>query len=192
MIGPVWWFYTVILGVAFGQVLIEIGVSIRNWRWRVEPPPYLPIVLWQVFLLALVIEVWLAVTYYRESERELSILGLMAFMAVPAGILIMGLVAPVAPATRGLVSTTEAEFQRSRPAFFGVLIAIILINLVHGVAMGDEALDADLVFQLLLLAGGVAGFFVRKKAGDTVLAVLMIACVCTYIAVSYSTVPVGA
>lgn len=192
MINPVWWFYTVVLGVAFSQVLIEIGVSIRNWRWRVEPSPYLPIVLWQVFLLALVIEVWLAVTYYRESERELSILGLLAFLAVPAGILIMGLLAPVAPATRGIVSTTEAEFQRVRPAFFGVLIAIIVINLAHGVALGDEALDSDLIFQLLILAGGVAGLFVRKKAGDTVLAALMIALACAYIALSYSVVPVGA
>ena len=56
----------------------------------------LPALLWQVFLLALIVEVWLAVTYYRDTVTQISILELLGFLAVPAGILIMSFLLPAA------------------------------------------------------------------------------------------------
>lgn len=62
-----WWFYTVILGMSFGQVLGELALTVREWSRDRARRPFLPAVLWQVFLLVLVVEVWLAVTYYRTT-----------------------------------------------------------------------------------------------------------------------------
>ena len=190
MICRVWWFYTVILGMSFGQVLIELAVAIRNWRWNPAQPPYLPAVLWQVFLLVLIVEVWLAVTYYRATVTEISILGLVAFLAIPAGTFVMCILLPVSGATRDGDLTPEASFERVRPVFFGVLIGIVVINLVHGLAMGDMAFDIDLAFQALIILGGIVGLFLRSRVPDIVLALAMIATVSTYIGIGYSMVAV--
>jgi len=57
-----WWFYTVILGMSFGQVLSELAVAVREWARDPERRPFPPAMLWQFFLLALIVEVWLAAT----------------------------------------------------------------------------------------------------------------------------------
>ena len=190
MIRDVWWFYTVILGMSFGQVLIELAVAIRNWRWNPTQPPYLPAVLWQVFLLVLIVEVWLAVTYYRATVLEISILRLIAFLAVPAGTFVMCFLLPVSGAPRDDEATPAQNFERVRPVFFGVLIAIVVINLAHGLAVGELALDIDLLFQGLIILGAVIGLFLRTRRSDVVLALAMIAVVCAYIGLGYSTVAV--
>ena len=84
----------------------------------------------------------------------------------------------------------SAAFNRVRPIFFGVLIGMVSVNLLHGFLIGQQAWDADLLFQCLIIAGAVAGFFVRTTAADVVLALAMTAVVATYIGVGYSTVTV--
>ncbi|MGI9196475.1 MAG: hypothetical protein ACR2KE_03335, partial [Candidatus Nanopelagicales bacterium] len=59
-----WWFYTVILGIAFGQILMELAVAFRDWRRVPTSRPFWPAILWLAFLLVLVVQVWIAVTYY--------------------------------------------------------------------------------------------------------------------------------
>jgi len=77
-----------------------------------------------------------------------------------------------------------------RPVFFGVLIGMVAVNLLHDFLIGQQGWDTDLLFQCLLIGGAVAGLFVRTTAVDIVLAVAMIAIVATYIGVGYSTVTV--
>ena len=174
-----WWFYTVILGMSFGQVLQELALSVREWA-RSSSRPYLPAALWQIFLLVLIVEVWLAVTYYRDTVTTISVAELVAFLAVPEARL----------DSAGEL-TAAAAFDRVRPIFFGVLIAIVVVNLVHGVLRGEQALDVDLLFQALIVAGALTGLLVRSGTADTVLAAAMIAVVALYIAVGYSTVEVN-
>ena len=186
-----WWFYTVILGMSFGQVLQELAIGVRQWA-RAEPPgrrPFLPAMLWQVFLLVLVVEVWLAVTYYRNTVEEVSILELVAFLAVPAGILVMSFLLP--EARWDSETSPAATFGRVRPIFFGVLIAMVAVNLLHDFIIGQQGFDLDLLFQCLILAGGIAGLMIRSITADSVLAAVLTAVVVTYIAVGYSTVQVG-
>lgn len=185
-----WWFYTVILGTSFAQVLGEIAVAIREWSRDRSRRPFVPALLWQVFLLVLIVEVWLAVTYYRDTVKQISILEVLAFLVVPAGILIMSFLLPEAKADSTGAGTLPApeSFDRVRRVFFGVLIAVVALNLAHGFAIGQQGWDVDLLFQALLCAGAVVGLFLRGTAADTVLAVVMIAVVTTYIGVAYSTV----
>ena len=185
---PVWFFYTVILGMSFGQVLHQLAVAIREWRSTPGQRPFVPVMLWQVFLAILSIQVWLAVTYYRANLDTISILELAAFLAVPAGILIMSYVLPGPMYGDGDELSPERDFARVRPVFFGVLIAMVLVNLVHGFAVGEQGLDTDLLFQALIVLGGVVGLVVRRQRSDILLAVAMIVLLCAYIGVGYSKV----
>lgn len=184
-----WWFYTVILGMSFGQVLQELAVAVREWARDSDRRPFVPALLWQVFLLALVVQVWLAVTYYRDTVKQVSILELLAFLAVPAGILVMSFLLPEARWDSELPAAET--FGRVRPFFFGVLIAMVAVNLLHDFAIGQQGLDMDLLFQCLIVAGAVLGLTLRSTTADTVLAAAMIAVVLAYIGLGYSTVEVG-
>lgn len=183
-----WWFYTVILGMSFGQVLQELAIGVREWA-RSTRRPFLPGMLWQIFLLVLVVQVWLAATYYRNTVTQVSILELLAFLIVPAGILMMSFLLPEA---RWDSELSQAEtFNRVRPIFFGVLIAMVAVNLVHDFLIGHQGFDLDLLFQSLIIAGAAIGLVVRSTRADTLLAAAMTVVVVTYIGIGYSTVEVG-
>lgn len=184
-----WWFYTVILGTSFAQVLGEIAIAVREWSQDRERRPFAAALLWQVFLLALIVEVWLAVTYYRDTVTQISILELLGFLAVPAGILIMSFLLPAAKRETGDAALSpSASFDRVRRVFFGVLIGVVAVNLLHGLAIGQQGWDLDLLFQCLIIAGGVVGLFLRRPRADTALAAVMIAVITAYIGFGYSTV----
>lgn len=184
----VWFFYTVILGLSFGQVLQQLAVAIREWRSRPGQRPFVPVMLWQVFLAVLSIQVWLAVTYYRESLDTISILELASFLAVPAGILIMCFVLPGPMYGEEDDLSPERDFARVRPVFFGVLIAVVLVNLAHGFLVGEQGIDSDLAFQALIVLGGAIGLILRRPRSDTLLALAMIILLCMYIGIGYSSV----
>ena len=182
-----WFFYTVILGMAFGRVLQELAVTVRDWRHGTRRP-FAPAVLWQAFLLASIVQVWLAVRYAVHTE-EISVLGLLAFLAVPSGILVMSFLLPQSDLDPQ--HDPEAAFGRVRPVFFGVLIGTVAINLVHSFVIGQRGLDFDLLFQCLLAAGGLTGLLLRRTRADITLAAVMTLIVCVYIGLGYSTVEVG-
>ncbi len=182
-----WWFYTVVLGMAFGKILEELAVEVRDWTRDAAQRPFFPIMLWRIFLLILIIQVWLAVTYYREAVTEVSILEMAAFLIVPAGIMIMTF---LLPETGSDPETAAWAFNRVRAVFFGVLIVMIAVNLAHGFLIGQQGWDVDLLFQVLIVAGALSGLLVRSGRADTVLAAVMIVAVIAYIGVGYSTVVV--
>ncbi|MCH9666296.1 MAG: hypothetical protein K0U76_04575 [Actinomycetia bacterium] len=186
-----WWFYTVILGIAFGQLISQLAVAVRDWCWEPQRRPFVPAMLWQIFLLVLVIEVWLASTYYRQTVTQTTILELVAYLVVPAGILVMSvLLPPSKPVVETDGLSPSVAFARVRPIFFGVLIFFIAVNVLHEILIGELSRDLDLLFQGLIVAGGVAGLFLRKTAADIALAILMIALVIAYIGMGYATVVV--
>ena len=187
-----WWFYTVILGMSFAQVLSELAIAVREWSRDPARRPFLTAMLWQVFLLTIIVEVWLAATYYRGTVKQISILELVAFLVVPAAILIMSFLLPESrhdPEREGGLAAAAA-FDRVRPVFFGVLIGMVAVNLLHDFLIGHQGWDTNLLFQCLIIAGAVAGLFLRTTAADVVLALAMTAVVATYIGVGYSTVTV--
>ncbi len=182
-----WWFYTVILGMAFGRVLQELAVTMRDWRHGTRRP-FAPAMLWQLFLLALIVQVWLAVQHAVKTPA-ISVLGLLAYLTVPSGMLVMSFLLPQSDVEQR--QDPETTFSRVRPVFFGVLIGMLAINLLHTFVIGQRGLDLDLLFQCLMGAGAITGLFLRSTRADIGLAVAMIAVVLTYIGLGYSTVEVG-
>lgn len=184
-----WWFYTVVLGAAFAQLAIGIAVQ---WKTHLATGEtmHLPTLLWQVFLLVLTIQVWVAVGFYVRTITVMSVWSLLAFLAVPMGILVLSVLLADQWWNGAPGLADEARFARMRRAFFIVLLLIPVINLLHELALGSLGLDADLVFPLAIAVGAGIGLVLRRPRGDTVLAVAMIALVVAYLLTSYGTVSV--
>lgn len=187
----------------------------KDARLHPQRRGHLPTILWEIFLLLLIVQVWVAVTYYRETLDVLPVLEFAAFLVVPIGIFLLATILSDneidgdeidgdesaegdpdgAPESTGVVSAPldpqERAFTRLRPVFFGVLIAMIAVNIVHSLARGDLAMDIDLYAQIVLILGAVLGLFLRSQRADGLLALAMIATVIAYIALAYSEVSVS-
>ena len=112
-------------------------------------------------------------------------------MSVPVGIFIMATTLHGNYPWEPSWPTEDEAFDRTRPVFFGVLIAMPAANILHELALGNAGLDSDLAFQLLLIIGGVIGLFLRNRRADNWLGLAMVLVIATYILRDYGTVTVG-
>lgn len=184
-----WWFYTVLLGAAFAQ--LAVGIALQ-WKTHIVigDSMHWPTLLWQVFLLALTIEVWVSVGFYIRTLTTMSVLSLLAFLAVPMGILVLSVLLADQWWNRSPAMSDEERFVRVRRAFFIVLLAIPVINIAHELVLGSLALDADLFFPLAIAGGALAGLVVRARRADSSLAAAMVVLVVAYLLTTYGTVSV--
>jgi hypothetical protein len=205
----VWWLYTIVLGMAFGQVARNLASQAKRARLEPGARVHLATVLWEVFLLLLIVQVWIAVSYFQETVTALTVLELAGFLSVPVAIFVLttilsendkDILSESDKDTDGdedaegdsgkddAVDPYERAFCRLRPLFFGVLLAMIAINLLHGFLRGDPGSPLDLAAQALLAAGALTGFFLRSRRADAILAVAMVVLIAGYIAAGYGTV----
>lgn len=184
-----WWFYTVILGAAFIQVSISIAVQWKTSSANRERL-HLPTLLWQVFLIILTVQVWVAVSVYLRTVESMSVLSLLAFLWVPMGLLILSVFLADQWWNGKSTEDDEQRFNALRRPFFLVLILIPVINLVHEITMGTASLDADTLFPLAIALGGVIGLRLRSARADSILAVAEILLVLVYLFAYYGTVSV--
>lgn len=180
------WFYAVILGLAFSQCAIDLAREVRTRFRQVDGDTFWPGILWQVFLLLLSIEVFIALTAYTSNPQQRNILDFLAFLAIPVLIFTASLLAE----RQGSEDLAGAEqgFSRARSAFFTVIVLMPLINFIHEFALGQLGVDLDLLFPGLILLGGLVGYVVRGRRADTILAAAMVVVIATYLGTSYSTV----
>ena len=184
-----YWFYAIILGGAFAQCARDLAKQVRDRVRAPEQSISWPAVLWQIFLLLLTIEVFIALTAYRADPQQRSVLDFLAFLAIPVGIFMASMMLEAdGPAPEGDDALTPAEaFKRRRAVFFTIIILIPVVNIIHELVLRQEAIDADLGFQLLIAIGGVAGLLLRRPGADVALAAAMIVVITAYIATSYPT-----
>lgn len=182
-----WWLYTIVLGGAFALVARSIAEELKIRRMFPESRLFVTAIIWQIFLLLLIVQVWAGFSFYQRTVTEISVFSMFAFLCVPIGIYIMVVVLfNNYPWSSDWLSEEEV-FARNRPLFFGALIATPIINIIHEAVLGNSGFDRDLLFQLILVAGGVVGLFIRKPKFDQVLGIAMIIALLAYIALDYST-----
>lgn len=190
--GDLWWLYTIVLGGAFALVAQSLAEDLK--RRRIEPGNRLFVtgLVWQVFLLLLILQVWVAFTYYQRTVEQIAVVSMIAFIAVPLAIFIMGvLISGNGPGGSDGLDAGEM-FDRVRPLFFGTLIVLVVGNIVHETVLGNAGFDSDLLFQALLVGGGVVGLLSRGRPLDTWLGAAMIGIVGAYILLDYAVVSVVA
>lgn len=184
----IWWLYTIVLGAAFALVAQSIAEDLKARRLIPGRRIFVTALIWQLFLLLLIVQVWVASAFYQRTVTEISVLSMFTFLCIPIGIFIMVIVLHGNVSTTGEGQSEQVVFDRSRPIFFGALIAIPTINIIHEAILGNAGWDSDLAFQLLIIAGAVVGLLARNRKVDNGLGIVMIALILTYTLVGYSTV----
>lgn len=177
-----WFFVGVLVGVALDSPIRYLATSLRERR-RVRPDP--TVVVWQLFLVVLLIEFWVASISVSEADMDLA--QFLLFLLLPFGAMVLSTLSR--PTVDPEVDQFE-EFEEQRPVFFVVLALLPVISLLREVVAGESIpLDADLVYRLLVLGGALLGLLLRSRRSTMLHAVAMLVLISAYLFDVYGTVP---
>ena len=177
-----WFFVGVLTGAALDSPIRYLATSLRE-RQRVTPDP--TVVVWQLFLIVLLIEFWVA--SISVSRADLGLAQFLLFLLLPFGAMVLSTLS--SPTVDPDVDQFE-EFEAQRPVFFGVLALLPVVSLLREVVAGESIpLDADLVYRLLVLVGALIGLALRSRRATLLHAIAMLALMGAYLFDVYATVP---
>lgn len=181
--GYLWFFVGVLTGIAIDSPLTYIARSLRERR-RVKPDP--TVFVWQLFLIVLLIEFWVA--SIPVSEVDMGLAQFLLFLLLPFGAMILSSLTN--PTVERDFDQYE-EFESQRLAFFAILALLPVISVLREVVAGETIpLDADLVYRALVLIGAILGIFIRSRRAALLHAVAMLILISAYLFDVYATVPV--
>lgn len=188
-----WFLYTIVLGAAFALVATAMARAVKMRCTQPGSRLFVTGLLWQGFLLLLVVQVWIAVAYYQTTVTQLSVLSLLAFLLVPVGIFVMGTLLDGDQTVNDQQDSPREVFDRVRPVFFATLMAMVIGNIVHEWVLDPRnmTVDSDLLFQLALVAGAVVGLVNRRRTLDPWIALALIVVLCAYILSDYAVIAVA-
>jgi hypothetical protein len=196
-----WFFVAFLSGWAMRVLIGNVADLIQS---RTYGRTYLAVGLWNVFLMVLVVEMWVAAPFVTEGS-QVATESFLLFILLPTAVTLMayllqpepgkyetevevsieGEAAADAPEDHQTSGAThrplEEAFNRNRQFFFGILLALPVVSVLREVLTGDFVLmSQDLGFRALIALGAVAGFFVKGKRANTALASCMLAAIVAY------------
>lgn len=177
-----WFFVGIITGFAVESPLRYIARSLRERR-RVRPDP--TVFVWQLFLIILLIEFWVA--SILVSRVEMGLAQFLLFLLLPFGAMVL---ASLSNPTVDPDVDQWNEFESNRIPFFAVLAALPLISFLREIVAGESIpFDADLVYRVLVLIGAGLGFLIHSRRLALIHAVAMLVLVTAYLLDVYGSVP---
>ena len=180
--GELWFFVGVLVGIALDSPLRYFARSLKS---RSQVRPSLTVLVWQLFLVVLLIEFWVA--SISVSGTDMGIAQFLLFLLLPFGAMVLS---SLSSPTVEPGADQYAEFMAEKLPFFAILAALPVISLLREVVAGESIpLDADLVYRVLVFAGALIGMLIRSPRVATVHAVAMLVLITTYLLDVYATVP---
>ena len=177
-----WFFVGVLAGIAVDSPLRYIARSLRD-RKIVKADPV--VLVWQLFLIILLIEFWVASISVSQSEMGLA--QFLLFLLLPLGAMVLSSLTN--PTVEPGVDQYE-EFESQRVPFFLILAALPVISVLREVVAGETIpFDADLDYRLLVFVGALVGLVIRNRRAALVHAIAMLVLITVYLFDVYSTVP---
>ncbi len=176
-----WFFVGVLVGIALDSPLKFIAKSLKD-RQLVRADPV--VFTWQLFLIVLLIEFWVA--SISISRTEMGLAQFLLFLLLPFGAMVLsGLSNPtVEPGTN-----QYEEFENQRLPFFLILAALPIVSVLRELVAGEDIpLDADLVYRVLVFIGALIGIFIRNRKIALVHALAMLTLIAAYMFDVYATV----
>ncbi|CAB4615904.1 unannotated protein [freshwater metagenome] len=178
-----WFFVGILAGAAVRSPLEYLAHSLRDRR-VVTPSP--TVIVWQLFLIVLLIEFWIA--SLSVSKDAMGIGQFLLFLLLPFGAMVLATLSK--PTVKPDVDQFT-EFESQRNVFFFILAALPVISLLRELVAGESIpFDADLVYRILVFVGALLGLFIKKRRTAFVHALAMLALISTYLLDVYATVPV--
>ncbi len=177
-----WFFVGVLVGVALDSPIRYLATSLRQRR-SVRPDP--TVVVWQLFLIVLLIEFWVA--SISVSKADMGLAQFLLFLLLPFGAMVLSTLS--SPTVDPDVDQFE-EFEAQRSVFFVVLALLPVISLLREVVAGESIpLDADLAYRALIMVGALVGLAMRTRRATLVHGVAMLVLISVYLFDVYATVP---
>lgn len=177
-----WFFVGVLAGIAIDSPLRFIAKSLRE-RHQVKLDP--TVFVWQLFLIVLLIEFWVA--SILVSRAEMGLAQFLLFLLLPFGAMILSSL--TSPSVEPGVDQ-YAEFERQRLPFFAILAALPVISLLREVVARENIpLDADLMYRIAVFVGAIIGLVIRNRRATLVHAIAMLILITAYLFDVYATVP---
>ncbi len=179
----IWFFFAIVAGDALVRVLSRLTDEVKN---RGAQRLYPAAIIWQIFLLLLVIEIWIATAYYqRTTTTTIQTTNLMLFLCLPIGAVVLA----------ELLNNSDDEdpavyFNKQRRLFFLVLAALPILSFVRQIVTHDLSFGTDTNFQIALIVLALIGVFLRSRVQDLILAVVTTAVLASYIFVVYHTISI--
>lgn len=177
-----WFFVAVLSGEAIKESVGGIGTMTRL-RGIVKIYPH--IMLWHIFLILLIFEIWVAA--FQISQEAAVHVGLFAMFAMlPLGV---ALAAYQLQPAKTPDEDSAVNFNRTRVTFFIVLAALPALSIFRQLVVGHGiTFDMDLTFRLIVMCGLLLGIWIKGLRRETIHASVMIAIVVIYLFALYSTV----
>lgn len=209
MTSYLWFFVAFLSGWAMRVLIGNVADLIQS---RTYGRTYLAVGLWNVFLMLLVVEMWVASPFVDASDGQVETGSFLLFILLPTAVTLMAYLLQPEPGKYELVvedlnesqqvvgaegrttastnpPSLEAAFNRNRQFFFGIMLALPVVSVLREFATGEfTLLSADLGFRALLALGAILGFFVKSKRANTVLAACMIAVIVAYTLIVFPSV----
>jgi len=177
-----WFFVGILAGAAVRSPLEYLAHSLRDRR-IVTPSP--TVIVWQLFLIVLLIEFWIA--SLAVSKDEMGIGQFLLFLLLPFGAMVLATLSK--PTVKPDVDQFT-EFESQRNVFFLILAALPAISLLREIVAGESIpFDADLTYRILIFVGALLGLVIKKPRTAFVHALAMLALISTYLLDVYATVP---
>jgi hypothetical protein len=177
-----WFFVGILAGAAVWSPLEYLAHSLRDRR-IVRPSP--TVIVWQLFLIVLLIEFWIA--SLAVSKDAMGVGQFLLFLLLPFGAMVL---ATLSKPTVEPDVDQFTEFESQRNVFFLILAALPVISLLRELVAGESIpFDADLVYRILIFVGALLGLFIKGRRATFVHALAMLALISTYLLDVYATVP---
>lgn len=173
----IWYFYAIVLADTFVRLLIAMTNALRD---RASVKVYPATVVWQCFLLLLVLQVWVASASDRADTSENTFVDIVVFLLIPIGIVVLSALLDAGNKNQ------MKQFNQQRTWFFAILAALPACSILRQLFYGDLTINSDFYFQLVLLIAAPIGIFLRTRTADLIFALVMGAILIAYIAKDYS------
>lgn len=180
----VWIFVGLVSAMAVRLTVDNISQYIRN-RSVVGRAP--AIAFWNVFLLLLLVEMWIATLNALGDDQSDNTYSALIFILLPIAVTLMAYLVQPPWKQEGPDSTDTATpddlqkyFDRNRHYFFGTLLVLPVLSVLREVVSGELTLDLDLGFRAVVAVGAVVGLLLRRPRSDLVLAIAMIVVIVAY------------
>lgn len=189
---PLWFFIAFVSGWGLRIIVRNIGDLMQS---RSYTKTYPAVLLWNIFLVLLIVEMWVAAPFNDTDVVKTS--AYLLFVLLPTAVMVLGYVLqPWRGPFESKSEDSEEEpekflpleqaFNRNRIVFFGVLLALPILSILRELLENEfDPSTLDFGFRLVIAAGALVGLFIKGKNANTILAAVMIVVIFIYTVVVF-------
>ena len=169
----------VLISIVLGLGITQLLSGFARWlELRSTAPIYPPALMWALFLLVVHVQTWWSMFGLRAHNTWT----FLQFAVVLAQPILLYLLAALVFPSAGADVRGEAAFNRHRPWFFGLLLALLVLSLAKDLILSGSLPNAlNLGFHGAIATCAAVALFVRRNTVQWIAAVAALAVILAYV-----------